>query len=93
MANTFKESKCAAVAAKMPPLSHWRDRSQPWTPAQSDVLAWLIAQPEVANYLLLKLHNAKIIQFDANSGFWVGRDANETAAQIPTGFLLSEIER
>lgn len=60
------------AASKMPPLTHWRDRSSPWTPTQSDVIAWLASQPEIANSILLKFSQSGAITFDSATGLWSG---------------------
>jgi hypothetical protein len=61
-------------ARAMPPLTHWRDLSQPWTPAQSDVVAWLAAQPKIASYILNKAAGAGVITYDETQGLWRGVD-------------------
>lgn len=65
-------SKANTAAAQMPELSHWRDRSNPWTPAQSDVITWLASQPEIANSILLKFSESGAITFDSSTGLWSG---------------------
>lgn len=70
-------SKANTAAAQMPELSHWRDRTKPWTPEQSDVIAWLVSQPDIANALFRKFHQAGVIVFDPFSETWSGRDHQE----------------
>lgn len=66
----------------MPPLSHWRDRSKPWTPEQSDVLLY-IQQTATKNKILLTqkkltavMDYAKarlFIYFDSSDKLWRGQ--------------------
>lgn len=65
-------SKANTSASQMPPLTHWRDRSKPWAPEQSDVVAWLASQPEIANSILLKFSKSDAITFDPSTGLWSG---------------------
>lgn len=67
-------SKANTAAAQMPALSHWRDHTKPWTPEQSDVIAWLVAQPDIANALFQKFQQAGAITFDPFTETWSGRD-------------------
>ena len=39
----FRREPIYRAMADMPELTHWRDRSVPWTPAQSDVIPWIVA--------------------------------------------------
>lgn len=58
----------------MPPLTHWRDRTKPWAPDQSDVLAWLISQPDIANAIFQQFQQSGAIVFDPFTETWSGRD-------------------
>lgn len=58
----------------MPPLTHWRDRTKPWDPDQSDVLAWLISQPDIANAIFQQFQQSGAIVFDPITETWSGRD-------------------
>jgi hypothetical protein len=89
---TASNTKAFTAASAMPELSHWRDRSQPWSPAQSDVLAWLISQPEIASFLLSKMANAGVLTYIPAKKTWVGtRPAwvASTEAQNPAVFEQS----
>ena len=69
----FKYSKAFHKVCLMPKnLAHWPDRSQPFDPSKSEVVAWLVAQPEIQNYLFDKCHNSGAICFDSESQTWRG---------------------
>lgn len=38
----FRREPIYRAMADMPELTHWRDRGRPWTPEQSDVIAWVV---------------------------------------------------
>ena len=70
-------SKANTAAAQMPKLSHWRDHTKTWTPEQSDVIAWLVSRPDIANALFQKFQQAGVIVFDPLTETWSGRDHQE----------------
>jgi hypothetical protein len=75
---TFKGSKVGKVISGMPPLEHWPDETQPFRFDESEVIKWLIGQPEVLNYLFGKATNSGAIIFDGE--YWVGVGFVEAAA-------------
>lgn len=66
-----------APLVHMPALTHWRDRTQPWTPEQSDVLAFVKAACAVADYTMAE-HIARLamrleaIIFNRETKLWQG---------------------
>lgn len=66
-------SKANTAAAKMPALTHWRDRTKPWSPQQSDVVAWLVSQPDIANAVFQIAQQSGAIVFDPFTETWSGR--------------------
>ena len=71
---SFKNSKAFHKACLMPAgLNHWPNRNdQPFNFAKSEVIAWVINQPEIQGYLFDKLHQSKAILFDPESQTWYG---------------------
>ena len=79
--NTFKDSKAFQIATTMPELSHWPDKPNPFDPANSQVLAWLWAQPTIADYArahnipyasLASHFNRRVIKYDQETKTWAG---------------------
>lgn len=60
------------AASKMPPLSNYPDKSQPFDVYKSEVIRWMADQPEVLNYLFSQASNTKAIKYDPNTEKWVG---------------------
>lgn len=71
---TPTSTKANCAASKMPPLAHWRDHTKPWAPDQSDVIAWLVSQPDIANALFQKFQQSGAITFDPFTEMWSGCD-------------------
>jgi hypothetical protein len=73
MKKNFQKTKAFHKASTMPAgLRHWPDKSQPFELFKSEVISWLISQPEILSYLFSKLHNSGAIQFDPNTETWHG---------------------
>lgn len=62
------------VAASMPPKKHWLGHDQTFSIERSEVVHWLIAQPECQQLLFNIMRNAAVIQFDLATKKWVGVD-------------------
>ena len=61
----FKDSKAFGVGSLMPRgLKHWPDKGQPFDPRESEVIRWLISQPEILKYLAMKFTASGAIIFD-----------------------------
>ena len=66
----FKDSKAYAVICQMPPLEHWPDKTQPFCWEDSEVVQWMMKQPEVMKYLFEKAHQSEAMVFDGEC--WAG---------------------
>lgn len=76
MRKGFKDSNAFPVASNMPAgLKHWPDAPDLYDPAKSEVIKWLIGQPEVLQYLFFKCTTAKAIVFDPETKTWRGKDS------------------
>ncbi len=60
------------AASKMPPLSNYPDKSQPFDVYKSEVIRWLADQPEILNNLFDHAASTKAIVYDKNTDKWVG---------------------
>lgn len=60
------------VASTMPPLSHWLGHDQSFSITRSEVVRWLIAQPEIQQFVFNACKNAGVIEFDLESRRWHG---------------------
>ncbi|MGN0508691.1 MAG: hypothetical protein ACI4GX_05605 [Ruminococcus sp.] len=66
-------SKKLLVARNMPPLYHTIP-GQRFDITQSEVLKWLVAQPEILNYIWDNIKNSDDVCYDADTGKWYGVD-------------------
>lgn len=66
-------SKKLLVARNMPPLYHTIPK-QSFDITQSEVLKWLVAQPEILNYIWDNIKNSNDVYYDSNTGKWQGID-------------------
>lgn len=68
------------VAKKMPPLKH-NDPAGNLDPQKSEVIHWLIAQPDILNYIFDAVrgngHRESLIVYDSDTGMWRGVDYND----------------
>jgi hypothetical protein len=55
----------------MPSLSHW-NRIEPFTPAKSEVLAWLSQQPDLLQWLWQRLTGRRLVTYDPLTQRWHG---------------------
>lgn len=73
MKPNFQNSKPFNAISKMPPGQHHQPFDQFAWPA-SEVVLWLINQPDVMQYIFTKAKASGAIIFDQESGTWHGRD-------------------
>lgn len=66
------KSKISDVVGVMPRLSHHPDKTKPFDIHKSDVVTWLIIQPEVKQWLFNKMRGRWLIRYDASAGVWEG---------------------
>ena len=67
----IKRSKILKVAEKMPPLFH-RLPNEEYDVQKSEVISWLIRQPEVMNYVWNNIKSSGAIKYDHSTGKWTG---------------------
>jgi hypothetical protein len=69
----FKDAKTKAevVASKMPPLSHYPDQEQDFDIRKSQVVQWLIQQPEVLQSLF-NYYKVRSVKFNPITQKWSG---------------------
>lgn len=63
------------VAKKMPPLYH-RLPEKEFNHADSEVLKWLVTQPDIAQHVFDKVSEWGYIVYDNDTGKWRGVDYN-----------------
>jgi hypothetical protein len=71
---TFQDSKAFQAACKMPPGKRHHAAGEDYRVASSEVVAWLIQQPEILQYVFNKIAHSGAIRFDPSSGTWRGID-------------------
>ena len=73
MAKTRK-SKLLETAKQMPPLYHTIP-GQDFDMSKSEVVKWLLEQPEIQNYVWNNIKNSGSVIYDSDTGKWKGVDA------------------
>ncbi len=68
-----KNSKQFLAARKMPELRH-SIPGQPFDIRESEVVRWLVQQPEIMQYVFDKLNYSGDIVYDRERGTWKGAD-------------------
>lgn len=68
----MKNAKVKAVVSQMPELSHWPNKPSDFDITKSEVLAWLLKQPEVLNWLVQQVKDCKAIVYNPEKGTWKG---------------------
>lgn len=68
-----KRSQLLNVVRKMPPLFHTIP-GQAFDILQSQVLLWLIKQPDILNYIWNNIKQSGDVFYDLESGKWQGTD-------------------
>lgn len=58
--------------SKMPRLSHWPDRTQPFEYKNSEVINWILSMPELPKWIFDKARTCGAIKFDPESETWIG---------------------
>ena len=56
----------------MPPLSHHPDKSKPFDMSKSEVVAWILKQPDIQQWLFNTLCDRGLIKFNPKTGLWQG---------------------
>lgn len=69
-------SKNLQVVEKMPPLKH-RAQGTDFNIIKSEVVQWLIKQPEVLQYLFDYINNTHLINYNSETGTWQGIDCEK----------------
>jgi hypothetical protein len=69
----MKSQKVAAIA-KMPRLSHFPNKLAPFDISNSEVVQWLLAQPEIQLWIFNRAKDSRAIRFDGEK--WEGVAAN-----------------
>ena len=78
----FTDTQLFRTACLMPGgMQHWPDRGQPFDIAKSEVVAWLISQPEIQDWLFERLKESQAIVFDAATKTWSGNPAATAIAR------------
>ena len=63
----------------MPPLFHTLPGEE-FSIAKSEVVRWLLRQPEVQQWIFDTVRGRKLIEFDAHNGTWAGITAPQRKA-------------
>ena len=72
-ANCFKQSKAYQCMCQMPSLRH--TVGEEFDIETSEAVQWLLAQPEIKQYVFNKANVSGAIIYDPESGSWSGVDA------------------
>ena len=68
-----QRSKLLDAVKRMPELRHSIPGKE-FKIQNSEVIKWLIMQPEILNYIWNNIKNSETIKYDAESGCWSGVD-------------------
>lgn len=71
----MKSKRVRDVVSRMPALHHHPDKDAPFNQRDSEVINWLVAQPEVRVWLMDTCREAGLIRFFVESGTWKGVDS------------------
>lgn len=71
----MKKDKRLLVARNMPPLTH-KIENECFDIYKSEVVQWLIKQPELLNYIFDQVKKKEIV-YDPETGKWQGVDYDE----------------
>ena len=75
--NSFSHSKLLAIAKHMPPLYH-KLPGEVFDIMESEVVKWLIQQPEILNYIFNRINGkTPYIVYNPTTGKWQGIDYEE----------------
>lgn len=74
MANAFKRrSKKLNIARKLPPSYHTLP-GEKFDIKKSEVINWLIDQPDILNFLWDNIKQSGNVEYDSETGIWAGVD-------------------
>ena len=76
MKSIFKKTKTFEVACKMPKLKHINGKQFDFV--DSETAAWIMAQPEIQNYICRKLAAVGAIYFNPITKTWIGINSINT---------------
>lgn len=68
----MKSKRVQKAIESMPPLSHYPDRTQPFSWSDSEVVRFITSRPEVQQYLFEHAKEKGFISFDSTTLKWVG---------------------
>jgi hypothetical protein len=71
--NKSKHSLKFEAISEMPPLHH-KLPGQEFDWSKSEVMNWIVSQPQVRDYIYCKAANAGLIEYNNATGKWTGRD-------------------
>ena len=71
MRKSINRSQLLKLATNMPPLRH-SIPGQEFSIYNSEVIRWLINQPEALNYIWNNIKNSGTVVYDSESGTWQG---------------------
>ena len=76
MRKNINRSQLLELATNMPPLRH-SIPGQEFSIYNSEVIRWLINQPEALNYIWNNIKNSGAVVYDNESGTWQGVNYKE----------------
>ena len=76
MRKNINRSQLLKLTTNMPPLRH-SIPGQEFNIHNSEVICWLINQPEVLNYIWNNIKNSGTVVYDSESGTWQGVNYKE----------------
>ena len=84
----ISRTRMKAAIAEMPPMDHWplKEAGVPFDIMASEVMKWMVKQPEVMDFLFDVTRGTKMIRYDGGSGTWVGIGwVDGVAAEVTPG--------
>ena len=76
MRKNINRSQLLKLVTNMPPLRH-SIPGQEFNIYDSEVICWLINQPEALNYIWNNIKNSGTVVYDSESGTWQGVNYKE----------------
>ena len=67
--------------SKMPELRHWPDRGKPFRYEDSEVVRWLLVQPETGRLVFEMARNMGWLSYNSETGTWSGIDREAVAGE------------
>ena len=68
----YKAEKLSKVS-KMPPSYH-KLPGKEYDPKNAETIKWMIQQPELLEYLWDHVKQSKFVEYDKETGLWIGVD-------------------